>query len=90
MLSLTTRPSKFSEVIGQDLAVLTLKKLAQTETHPVNSIVLQGAYGSGKSSSARIFAKAVNCEKFKKDGDVCNECAHCKSVNSGSTEYYRV
>ena len=81
MLSITTRPQFFKDVVGQDLAVQTIRKIAKADKISTHSIVLQGSYGCGKSTLARLFAKAVNCPTFKKTGEVCNECDPLQGSN---------
>lgn len=76
------RPKTFSDVVGQDLAVSTLKKLALADGISARAVLLQGSHGSGKTTLARIAAKAFNCERFKEIGDVCNECDSCKEAES--------
>ena len=68
------RPSSFKDVLGQDLAVTVLKKIALADGITARAIFLKGSYGSGKSTLCRIFGKAMNCKNLKKLGDVCNEC----------------
>lgn len=88
MLSISCRPKRFSEVIGQDLAVRTLKSIARFQGMAVRSIVLQGAYGCGKTTLAKLFAKAVGCRRFKEEGDVCGECDYCQDVDRYNSPYY--
>ena len=47
-------------------------------------IIFTGAQGTGKTSVAKLFAKAVNCENSK-DGSPCNECPTCKSIMAGTS-----
>lgn len=83
------RPQCFADVVGQDSTVNILKSFASsTNGIPVRSIFLKGSWGSGKTTLARIFAKAMNCEKFKEIGDVCNECKNCKDVMSENSGLY--
>lgn len=83
------RPQKFSEVVGQDLVVQTLKALAMADGVKVRSVVLKGSFGCGKTTCARIFAKAMNCKEFRKTGDVCDECAECLDVKRPASLLYR-
>lgn len=82
------RPQKFSEVVGQDLVVSALKRIAASEGVSVRSIFIKGAYGSGKTTTSRIFAKALNCQSFKEEGDVCNECSFCRDVQMKTSNLY--
>lgn len=89
MFATEYRPKTFSEVEGQDLAKATLKAIANSEGIKVQSILLQGAWGSGKTTLARIFAKAVNCKEFHKTGEVCNQCESCLDADRPSSLLYR-
>lgn len=75
------RPQRFSEVIGQDYTVQTLQNaVAQGRLH--HAYLLAGPRGTGKTSVARIFAKAVNCER-PEAGEPCNECPACQRIGRG-------
>lgn len=77
------RPRSFDEVKGQDAIVRTLKN--QINTGRVSHAYLfTGTRGTGKTSVAKIFAKAVNCE-HPVDGSPCGECAICKAIDDGSS-----
>lgn len=82
------RPQKFSDVVGQESVVAALKSIAKADGVTVRSILLYGSWGSGKTTLARIFGKAVNCENFKKTGDVCNECEGCKEAMKKNSQSY--
>ena len=82
------RPKSFKEVIGQPLAVSLFKKLAMCDGIVVRSVFVKGFYGSGKTTLARIFGKALNCRNFKKLGDVCNECPECIEAESATSQTY--
>ena len=83
VLALKYRPSQFSELVGQDTLVKTLRNsfLSNRVGH---AFLLHGDRGVGKTSTARLIAKALNCTD-KKDGDVepCNSCSNCKSIQLG-------
>ena len=75
------RPQTFSEVVGQEHITETLKiELAARKT--VHAYLFTGSRGTGKTSCAKILAKAVNCLN-PKDGDPCLSCESCLSVAKG-------
>lgn len=74
-LTLQYRPSTWTDFVGQDVVAQTLRNAVATkQVHPV--VILAGPRGTGKTTAARIFAAALNCEK--QTGDPCRECASCK------------
>ncbi len=76
------RPRVFDEISGQEHITSILKK--QCASNRVSHAYLFcGTRGTGKTSSAKILAKAVNCE-HPIEGNPCNECASCKSIDNGS------
>lgn len=81
------RPQKFEDVAGQELVKELLKSIVKNPDTAPKSIILQGEYGTGKTTCARIFAKALNCKYKSKDGDACGQCEFCKS-NIENTMYY--
>jgi DNA polymerase-3 subunit gamma/tau len=77
------RPPSFSDVKGQDHIVQTLKN--QIVSGRIgHAYLFCGTRGTGKTSIAKIFAKAVNCEQ-PKDGSPCGECATCKNIAAGAS-----
>ncbi len=76
------RPQTFSEVAGQEHVVQTLRN-AITSGRIAHAYLFCGPRGSGKTSTARILAKAVNCQS-PVDGEPCNQCDSCLSVNKGN------
>ena len=75
------RPSTFSEVVGQEHITETLKnQLAQNRIF--HAYLFTGTRGTGKTSCAKILAKAVNCLS-QKNGDPCCECASCREIAAG-------
>lgn len=77
------RPSGFDDVKGQDHIVQTLKNQITSERIG-HAYLFCGTRGTGKTSIAKIFARAVNCE-HPVDGSPCNECNNCKNIVSGSS-----
>lgn len=77
------RPDTFEDVKGQDPIVKTLKNqiMAGRIGH---AYLFCGTRGTGKTSIAKIFAKAVNCER-PVDGSPCNECASCRAIAAGAS-----
>lgn len=76
------RPKTFSDVVGQEHITETLKG-AVISKRLSHAYLFTGTRGCGKTSCAKILAKAVNCEN-PKDGNPCNECASCKGIDDGS------
>lgn len=76
------RPSTFDSVVGQKALTGTLKN-AVSSGRLAQSYLFCGSRGVGKTSCARIFAKAINCENRTPDGEPCNECESCKAFNRG-------
>ena len=72
------RPLDFDEVIGQTHITTPLKNQIQSETYG-HAYIFSGTRGTGKTSTAKIFARAVNCLN-NKDGNPCNTCENCKSI----------
>ena len=77
------RPVSFEDVKGQDPIVQTLKNQITSERIG-HAYLFCGTRGTGKTSIAKIFARAVNCE-HPVDGSPCNECPTCRSIQSGSS-----
>lgn len=77
------RPDNFSEVKGQDHIVKTLRNQIQADRIG-HAYLFCGTRGTGKTSIAKIFARAVNCE-HPVDGNPCNECASCRAIAAGSS-----
>ena len=76
------RPNSFKLVYGQDAIVKTLKNIVKNDRLS-HAYLFTGPRGTGKTSSAKLFAKAINCLN-PINGDACNECENCKSFNENS------
>lgn len=77
------RPREFEDVKGQDAIVTTLKNQIRTERIG-HAYLFCGTRGTGKTTVAKIFAKAVNCE-HPREGSPCGECAMCRSIAAGTS-----
>ena len=74
------RPSTFDTVVGQKALIVTLKNAILTGKL-AHAYLFCGPRGVGKTTSARIFAKSINCEHLTPEGEACNECESCRAFN---------
>jgi len=72
ILALKYRPKNFNELIGQDIAVETIKNSILSKNLP-NAYLLSGIRGVGKTTTARLIAKAINCKKNFIQGEIFSE-----------------
>lgn len=88
-LTLSERPMKFSDVIGQDLI---MKNLAAQSCNNkfFQSYLLYGHYGCGKTTTARILAAAINCRDKDSNGNPCGVCPHCMAVRNGCVDVVEI
>ncbi len=77
------RPQKFNEVAKpNDVAQALSTQLKSGKT--AHAYLFVGSRGTGKTTMARLLAKALNCKKLDEDGDPCNECTSCLAIQTGS------
>ena len=77
-----TRPEVFSEILGQDYVVKVLKHQVETGTVS-HAYLFCGTRGTGKTTTARILAKAVNCEREDRKDRPCGVCPTCRAIAEG-------
>lgn len=75
------RPKTFDDVVGQTHITVTIKNQILKD-RIAHAYLFCGTRGTGKTSTAKIFAKALNCRNLQ-EGEPCNECDMCKKINSG-------
>jgi len=78
------RPDTFSSVVGQAHVTHTLMSAILLD-QLAHAFLFSGPRGVGKTTCARILAKAINCENLEKDGEPCNSCDSCNSYNQGKS-----
>ena len=77
----TYRPAKFSEVVGQDYIVKTLVNAIKNKKI-AHAYLFAGPRGTGKTTIAKLFAKAINCDHFNNES--CDECKNCEAYLQGN------
>jgi len=78
------RPQVFSEVVGHSAIVTTLKNALQEE-RLAQAYLFSGARGCGKTTLARLLAKALNCTNRTEEGEPCNQCISCQEILAGQS-----
>lgn len=78
------RSQRFDDLVGQEAITKTLKNAIQ-QKKTSHAYLFTGPRGTGKTSAAKIFAKAINCPNSV-DGEPCNECEMCRSITEGRQE----
>jgi DNA polymerase III subunit gamma/tau len=81
--SLSTRPYKLDDVVGNDKVKTYFKKCYKSKDWPAG-VIFQGKYGSGKTTMAQIVAMMMVCQHPDKDGNPCCECDSCKEIMNGT------
>lgn len=81
------RPKQFEEVVGQGHVTRTLQNAIKQEKL-AHAYLFTGTRGVGKTSIARLFAKAIRCENRKPDANPCLVCASCKDIDAGNSMDY--
>lgn len=76
------RPQTFSDVLGQEAIVTTLKNAIRLN-RTANAYLFSGSRGTGKTTLARLLAKALNCQQIGMSVEPCNQCSSCKEITSG-------
>lgn len=80
-LFLKYRPQTFTDVVGQSSVIQTLRNALKSE-RPSHAYLFSGSRGTGKTSTARIFAKGLNCQNLT-DGNPCGKCEFCHDTSVG-------
>ena len=77
------RPDTFEKILGQESVTKILKNQIKNQKIS-HAYIFSGSRGTGKTSAAKVFARAINCLN-PKDGEPCNECEVCKNILEGNT-----
>src|SRR2546427_1050273 len=77
------RSQTFDDLVGQEPIIRTLKNALKSD-NVKHAYLFTGPRGTGKTSTARLLAKTVNCSN-PKDGEPCNECLQCREITAGNS-----
>lgn len=78
------RPKRFADVLGQEAIVTTLRNMLRLK-QVAHAYLFCGAKGTGKTTLARLFAKALNCHALTAEGDPCDACPSCREIAHGQS-----
>ncbi|HPT16076.1 MAG TPA: DNA polymerase III subunit gamma/tau [Kiritimatiellia bacterium] len=78
------RPQQFEQVVGQDHVIQTLARAIQTN-RVAHAYLFVGPRGTGKTTTARLLAKALNCQQRGKNADPCDQCDSCREIVAGNS-----
>ncbi|MDJ0952164.1 MAG: AAA family ATPase, partial [Acidimicrobiia bacterium] len=78
------RPQRFDEVVGQDHITRTLAREV-VDGKVAHAYLFAGPRGTGKTTTARLLAKALNCADRRADGEPCNDCVSCQAVTDSNS-----
>ena len=81
------RPQRFEDVIGQKGTIRVLQNLVKTNTVFEKSYVFAGPSGTGKTTTARILARAMLCDNLSPEGEPCNQCISCREIIDGTASF---
>lgn len=88
MWDIKYRPLRFGDVLGQEGSVRVLKSRLQQGSGLGTSYLFSGGHGQGKTTLARILARALLCQQLGQDAEPCNACDNCLGILNGNSEAY--
>lgn len=88
-LDIKYRPRSFSDVVGQESTIAILRQILKAGAAFEQSYLFAGPWGSGKTTLARIMARAMLCSNPSPEGDPCNQCETCRDIlENGQSETF--